>query len=173
MSEKTPAEESMTAAVTTAVVDAIQKRDREHSDQLLRAKADELVLEKSAKRIIGARDLVVAVGFFAVLIGGASVTFAEMRAKPSGAEVTVAIDKKVDPVISRLEPVEESVATLQGNVERLRQRQEMQMQHAEWRAEVADCRARSSCKRAPSEPQSLKDKKRELMTSKPARGRGK
>lgn len=105
-----------------------------------------------------------AIGFFAALIGGASVAFSQLQDKPNKVEVASAIDAKVDPVERRVEPVERSVEVLKSNVERIQQIQEIQMQHAEWRADVADCRARASCKRAPNEPQSLKDKRRELMT---------
>ena len=154
----------MTEGITAAVSDARQKRDRETSERHERAKAQELDMERAAKKLLSIRDIVMAIGFFAALIGGASVAFSQLQDKPNKVEVASAIDAKVDPVERRVEPVERSVEVLKSNVERIQQIQEIQMQHAEWRADVADCRARPSCKRAPNEPQSLKDKRRELMT---------
>lgn len=161
----------MTAAVTTAVMDAIQQRDhaiseklRQQSETLRREKAAELDLQRSVQKAISIKEGLVAVGFFATLIGGGAITFQELKAKPTNVEVERAIHDQVDPLVERVAPVEESVEVLTGNVERLQQLQEMQIQHAEWRAEVEDCRARKSCKKAPAEPQSLKDKRRALMT---------
>lgn len=158
-------QETMTASITTAVLDAIDTRDRQVSDRLEKEKAAELTIERAAKRFLSIRDIVMAVGFFIALIGGATVSFTQLREKPSKAEVSTAIDAKVNPLEQRVGPMEKTVKTMGANMERVQKLQEMQMQHAEWRADVADCRARSSCKRAPSEPQSLKDKKRELMTN--------
>ena len=157
-------QETMTAAVTTAVIDAIRKRDSDASARHEREKADELNVERAAKRFLSIRDIVIAIGFFAALIGGASVTFAELQDKPSKIEVAASIDAKVGPLVKRITPVEKSVQVLTDNVSRMQDLLEMQMQHADWRADVEDCRAQKSCKRAPKEPQSLKDKRRELMT---------
>jgi len=162
----TPAQDSMTDAITAKVMDAIQKRDHQLSEKLRQQKAEEYSLELTAKKAVSIKEGLVALGFFATLIGGGALTFAEMQAKPSTAEVERAIHLQVDPVRDRVAPVEESVEVLTGNVERMQQLQEMQMQHAEWRADVEDCRARKSCKKPPPEPQSLKDKKRALMTQK-------
>lgn len=156
--------DTMTEAITVAVTDAIQKRDRETSERHERAKAQELVMERAAKKLLSIRDIVMAIGFFVALIGGATMAFSQLQDKPSKSEMVTAIDSKVEPVKRRVEPMESSVKILTSNVERIQQIQEIQMQHAEWRADVADCRARASCKRAPNEPQSLKDKRRELMT---------
>ena len=156
--------DTMTEAITVAVTDAIQKRDRETSERHERAKAQELVMERAAKKLLSIRDIVMAIGFFVALIGGATMAFSQLQDKPSKSEMVTAIDSKVEPVKRRVDPMESSVKILTSNVERIQQIQEIQMQHAEWRADVADCRARPSCKRAPNEPQSLKDKRRELMT---------
>lgn len=162
-------QETMTAAVTTAVMDAIEKRDHARSEEIRISQADDLYTERAAKKFLGIRDIVVAVGFFATLIGGGVLAFSELQDKPTDAEVEAAINAKVDPIIQRVGPLEDTAEVLTDNVERMQSLQEMQMQHAEWRADVADCRARNSCKRAPPEPQSLKDKKRELMTNQHAR----
>lgn len=158
-------QETMTAAITTAVIDAIADRDRKEIERQQQVAASKLDMENAAKRFLSIRDIVMAVGFFAALIGGGTLTLSELQQKPSTAEMQQAINRRVDPIEDRVEPVERNVDALTGNVERMQQLQEMQMQHAEWRADVADCRARKSCKRAPSEPQSLKDKRRELMTN--------
>lgn len=157
-------QETMTAALTTAVLGAINARDRETSSRIDKEKAAELTIERAAKRFLSIRDIVMAVGFFVALIGGATVAFTQLQEKPSKAEMTTAISVKVSPLEERVEPMEKTVKAMGANMERVQKLQEMQMQHAEWRADVADCRARSSCKRAPSEPQSLKDKRRDLMT---------
>lgn len=157
-------QDTMTEAITVAVTDAIQRRDRETSERHERAKAQELVMERAAKKLLSIRDIVMAIGFFIALIGGATMAFSQLQDKPSKSEMATAIDSKVEPVRRRVAPMESSVKVLTRNVERIQQIQEIQMQHAEWRADVADCRARPSCKRAPNEPQSLKDKRRELMT---------
>lgn len=157
-------QETMTEAITSAVIDAIQTRDREETMRQQQAAASKLDMENAAKKFLSIRDIVMAVGFFAALIGGGTLTLNELQQKPSTAEMQQAISKRVDPVEDRVEPVERTVEVLTGNVERMQQLQEMQMQHAEWRADVEDCRARKSCRKAPAEPQSLKDKRRELMT---------
>lgn len=157
-------QEMMTEAIKSAVTDAIQKRDRDASAEHESARAQELSMERAAKKLLSIRDIVMAIGFFAALIGGVTLAFTQLQEKPSRAQMTTAISAKVEPLEQRVEPVERSVKVLTANVERMQKLQEMQMQHAEWRADVADCRARASCKRAPKEPQTLKDKRRELMT---------
>lgn len=157
-------QETMTAAVTTAVLDAIEKRDRETSDRHQQAKAEELTMERAAKKLVTLKEIVMAAGFFVVLIGGAVVGITQLQEKPSKVEVSAAINAKVDPLEERVEPMEKTVKAMGSNMERMQKLQEITMQHAEWRADVADCRARKSCTRAPKEPQSLKDKRRDLMT---------
>lgn len=157
-------QETMTAAIKSAVVDAIDTRDRENSKREQQAKAQELSVERAAKKFLSIRDIVLTIGFFVTLIGGATLAVTQLQEKPSKIEVAAAIEAKVSPLEQRVEPMEETVKALGSNMERMQKLQEITMQHAEWRADVADCRARKSCTRAPKEPQSLKDKRRDLMT---------
>lgn len=157
-------QETMTAAIKSAVLDAIDTRDRENSKRDQQAKAQELSVERAAKKFLSIRDIVLTIGFFVTLIGGATISVTQLREKPSKIEVAAAIDAQVDPLALRVSPIEHSVAMLEANVERIQKIQEIQLIHSEWRAKVSDCRARASCKRAPGKPPELEQKKLELMT---------
>lgn len=162
--DNTAADDSMIHAVTTAVTDAILKRDRELSEKLRQAANNSLDLERTAKRFTNIKETIVALGFFGTLIGGGALAVNEIQNKPSEAEMYEAIDNKVDPVIETVTPMQETVEQIDTDLDRVQQVQAIQLEQADWRAFVADCRADKKCKKDLSEPKTLKDKKRELIT---------
>ena len=158
------ADDSMTAAVTAAVMDAIAARDLKLSDEQRTKARNALDLERTAKRFTSVKEVVIAIGFFGTLIGGGAVALTEIQAKPSEAEMHEAIDEKVDPVIKVVTPMQTTVTEIENDLDRVQDVQAIQLEQSDWQVEVANCRANKACKDVPSEPETLKTKKRELIT---------
>jgi hypothetical protein len=119
------------------------------------------------KRVVVAKDVVVAVAFFLSMIGGAFLIFQDLRDKPSLPQVHEAIEHRVKPVdeltkanAESIEQVKEDVGSVKEKIERIESVQDYQLEQSSWEGEVLEHLAGS---KGPRRPDGLKAKERELI----------
>jgi len=121
-------------AVASAVLDAIESRDA----KLQESSGSRLTLLKG---IVRAKDVVIAFAFFAALIGGAFITFNELKAKPSTEDTAKAIDTKLDPVIEIVDGQAAKIERIERKVDKLEVSSGEILEEVKYQGRLADCLA--------------------------------
>jgi hypothetical protein len=156
----TPEQDSLVLAIAQVLSD----RDKAAKEE---SKSDLRVF----KGIVRAKDIVMAVVFFASLLYGAVVTFTKLESKPDLPEVTAAIEERVSPLedLSQsnnesIEAIKEDVVDINKKVDRQGLVLEYVMESQSWQSRVLQHIANKSPGKSPSRPESLSRREQELIS---------
>ncbi len=125
-----------------------------------------LDLESVGKKARSVREIVglsaAGVGFVATV----TVGLVELQAKPSTPQVETMIESHTAPVVERViktEAAAEDLAEVRRDVERIEDVQGYLIEQSSWQGDILEHIAGGNRGRAPSKPESLKAKERELL----------
>jgi exonuclease VII small subunit len=142
-----PQDDSLVQSIVEAL-DEREKRLREASDTQW----------GSVKRLVKWKDIAQAVIFFGALVGGAFMTFAELRAKPSSEEVTEAIETRVAPLEETIDDLNKGMSRVESRVNQLEESTQQILDEVLFQGAVQDCLSDKTCTVMPERDSPLKDK---------------
>jgi hypothetical protein len=109
-------------------------------------------LEKLAKRAVSIREIVGLIIAIIALVSGGSITYLELKAKPTTQEVEAVVA-----------PVREDVGKLKPRVDRVEKVQDYQIESMAWQGEVLEHIGQETPGKPPKKSEALKRKERELI----------
>ena len=119
---------------------------------------------KIAARAVRVKEAVAAVLFLAALIAGGALTFRELQAKPTQAELRGTIKHhRQNEVHDQTAALETQTQQIKTTVERMQQVQGYLIESLAWQGDVLEHVANKRRGKPPAKPNSLKQKERELI----------
>ena len=121
-------------------------------------------LEKLAKRAVSIREIVGLIIVLIATISGGSITYMELKAKPTTGEVEATIEVTVEPIRKTANETADKVDKLKPRVDRVEKVQGYQIESIAWQGDVIEHIGQKTPGKPPKKPESLKKQERELLS---------
>jgi len=118
---------------------------------------------KVLRRFVLVKDAVVAIVFFASLLGAAAVMFQRLAEKPTMREMEEAVETRVAPVEKVQSEQAKTITTIESDVNRTKQVQEVVLEQNAYQGKVLEHIANKKRGDPPGKPKELERKETELM----------
>jgi len=152
MSELTPEQSSLVGAVA----ELIEQREKN-------AREDSRTNGRVLRRFVLVKDVIVAIIFFASLLGAAAVMFQRLAEKPTTDQVRQTIEEKVAPVRSTVDKHKAKIEIIERDAKRSKEVQEVLLKQNAYQGVVLEHIATKKRDAPPAKPKELSDKETELM----------
>jgi len=152
MPDLSPEESSLVGAIT----ELIEQREKN-------AREDSRTNGKVLRRFVLVKDAVVAIVFFASLLGAAAVMFQRLAEKPTMREMEEAVETRVAPVEKVQSEQAKTITTIESDVNRTKQVQEVVLEQNAYQGKVLEHIANKKRGDPPGKPKELERKETELM----------